>query len=248
MRLTEGPFCFTLKWLSSSRTVNSRLGDQTLGCFLQHGFLGQKDSEVLVAGSHGICDDSDSRYLSDDSCSAQIFDKSLLDDNNSCIICYPGLAQRGVIPSAIHGIGRDCFRSSHITSLTCEADSRLTRIADSAFSHCLRPAPVCVTAFIEVLSGSCFSHCFSLSKLKFERGGRVSWIGRGAFAWCQFRSVSIPASVESLGGFCFEQYTTLSRLRFKSGSTLDTRVDLYFCISNCWNSSRNSFSPCTSLS
>jgi hypothetical protein len=55
----------------------------------------------------------------------------------------------------------------------------------------------------------------------FERGSRLSTLGRFAFAECKsLQSICIPSSVETVVRFCFRYCSRLSVLTFESGSRI----------------------------
>jgi hypothetical protein len=76
---------------------------------------------------------------------------------------------------------------------------------------------------IETLGVGCFSACFGLSSLVFERGSKLKRIEAEALSRCLgLQSICLPASVEILCDSCFDGCENLSSLTFEAGSQLTT--------------------------
>jgi hypothetical protein len=74
-----------------------------------------------------------------------------------------------VIVPECETVGEDCFSEvTELLTISFEISSRLTQIAEGAFSACAHLESICIPASVAILGKSCFAWCLSLSDFRFE--------------------------------------------------------------------------------
>jgi hypothetical protein len=114
------------------------------------------------------------------------------------------------IPSGVEVIGKQCFDSSKLCSMSFGKDSRLKLIENQAFWSALI-GKIVIPSSVEVIGDFAFYECQFLSDVSFEEGSRLQRIGTWAFAYAGQKSgrvgpqrIVIPARCEHIGDYCFE--------------------------------------------
>jgi uncharacterized protein YuzB (UPF0349 family) len=104
-------------------------------------------------------------------------------------------------------------------SIVIENLSKLERIESEAFRKTSLNF-FSVPHSVKALDVKCFSHCESLSSVRFESGSILSRIEKLRFFKTGLIEIVIPSSVEILDEECFSHCESLSSVRFESGSRL----------------------------
>jgi hypothetical protein len=124
------------------------------------------------------------------------------------------------IPNDIEILGSSCFEEClALSSITFEANSRLTRIESKAFSKLLLQS-ILIPRSVEILYSECFFKCQFLSSISFESNSRLTRIESKAFSKSLLQSILIPQNVEILCSKCFTSCKALSSISFESHSQL----------------------------
>jgi hypothetical protein len=161
----------------------------------------------------------------------------LLDFDCLVLKVYFGTGGTVTIPNTIARIDAGCFcGSATLSELIFESGSKLSSIAEYAFSNCSSLSSICIPSSVEMFGEECFYRCDSLSTITFESDSKLSSIAKCAFADCSsLSSICIPSSVEMLGERCFYGCKSLSTITFESDSRLSSIK-------------ASAFSACSSLS
>jgi hypothetical protein len=87
-----------------------------------------------------------------------------------------------VIPASVEEIGAKCFAECRsLISVTFESGSRLSRIAEEAFSE-TGLIEIVIPASVEEIRAKCFAECGSLSSMTFEGRSRLRKVDGTAFS------------------------------------------------------------------
>jgi hypothetical protein len=148
------------------------------------------------------------------------------------------------LPESVKRIGAGCFESCRELkqvkwgqrgkyTLICEMGSDIGEILcmpdlpDGAhtlgarwFLEVIVLRSVCIPWSVKIIGDRCFSNCWHLSEVTFERGSVLRGIGAGAFEYTALRRVQIPSSVEHIGEYSFGCCFELSAVTFESVSKL----------------------------
>jgi hypothetical protein len=115
---------------------------------------------------------------------------------------FPSICRR----SSVEILHAGCLSEYEVLwSVTFEADSRLSRIEDCAFSSCSALSLIVILSSVEVLCEESFYQCAALSMVAFEAGSNLSRIESGAFRGCSsLSSICLPSPVTTFWEGCFD--------------------------------------------
>jgi hypothetical protein len=119
------------------------------------------------------------------------------------LIRYFGMDVSLLVDSSVEVICESCFcyRNS-LTSVTFEANSRLSRLEKQAFSWSGLQS-IHLPRSLEVICESSFSCCHSLTSVTFEANSRLSRLEKQAFSLSGLQSIHLPGSLEVICESCF---------------------------------------------
>ena len=128
-----------------------------------------------------------------------------------------------IIPDGVKLLGDKAFASCYRLRAV-KLGAGLTNISSEAFSGCSALPEIEIPANIVSIGEKAFFGTYSMTRVTFAVGGRLSEIAFEAFAGSGLVSVEIPASVTELGGGAFSGCSALSAVTFGEGSSL-TRIE-----------------------
>jgi hypothetical protein len=103
------------------------------------------------------------------------------------------------VPRDVEVLSDGCFMNSDsLAVVTFEEESRLKRIEQGAFAHCMIKC-IKIPRHVEILGEHCFYESASLKEVIFEEGCKLKRIENFAFSECGMKSILIPRHVEFLG-------------------------------------------------
>jgi hypothetical protein len=111
--------------------------------------------------------------------------------------------------------------NSTLTTLTFEAESRVTRLPGQCFSHCIKLSSVCIPKSVRVIGEHCFDNCSGLTLVTFESPSTLHTIKSWAFTFCRLlANFRVPSSVLTLEGYVFWGCLKLSSVTFDAPSRI----------------------------
>ena len=128
-----------------------------------------------------------------------------------------------IIPDGVKLLGDKAFASCYRLRAV-KLGAGLTNISSESFAGCSALPEIEIPANIVSIGGGAFFGTYSMTKVTFAEGGRLSEIAFEAFAGSGLVSVEIPASVTALGGGAFSGCSALSAVTFGEGSSL-TKIE-----------------------
>jgi hypothetical protein len=145
--------------------------------------------------------------------------------------CFCGSLRTFIIPSSVEIVGDGCFEDCfELEKIVFEANSKLKRIGENAFSHC-RISSITIPASAQKIDGSAFVYC-PMIEIRVAPGSQSFTIRQNLLLTSSGteivryfgteREVVIPENVEILGKSCFEGSNTLESLILEKYAKLKT--------------------------
>jgi hypothetical protein len=143
------------------------------------------------------------------------------------ILCFGDGREFGIV-SSVEVICEWCFfEYKWLTSISFDSDSKLSRIANHAFSMSGLKSIAFPASVLEICEYS-FCACKSLKSISFARNSKLLRIEKMAFAGSGLKSIDLPRSVEVICECCFYRCKSLASVTFESGSRLQRIEDSAF--------------------
>jgi hypothetical protein len=117
------------------------------------------------------------------------------------------------LPPSLVNVHGSAFVAAKIAQISVDPTNQCLRVIGDFLVDITRArliscfgssSSITLSRSVEIIGSYCFSDCESLASLAFERGSKLTRIGRNAFQRCSsLKSIVIPASVTTIGGAAF---------------------------------------------
>lgn len=125
------------------------------------------------------------------------------------------------IPKSVEMIPMECFSGTPLTSITFEKGSKLSLIDYGAFSES-NLAAISIPSSVTNISQCCFTRCFNLSRVVFEKPSQLTVLEYEVFKSCRaLKMMELPDSVESIETMAFADCSSLERIELSVNSNLN---------------------------
>lgn len=132
------------------------------------------------------------------------------------------------LPNSIEEIGGSAFQSTAISELNWQDLTHLTTIGELAFAYS-KITSVFIPSNLESLGEGAFLNCTQLSSLSFNKGSKITKLGRFCFGTnntcSSLEQAILPASITSLG--CTFSHRIMTSISFEQNSQLESIESLF---------------------
>jgi hypothetical protein len=141
------------------------------------------------------------------------------------------------LPESVSTINDDAWTDAVIDSFSIDSrnphfvthDSLLVSRAGATLLRILGTlSEVTIPNHVEIIAGSAFASCATLTSVLFERESQTKSIRASAFAKSSLVKIALPSSVEEICSSCFAECLSLQEVTFESGSRLRIVGDKVF--------------------